>query len=180
VRLFFAIELPPDVQAVLGRLAPAPSGDYRWVDPKLLHLTLAFLGEQAEGRLPDLERIGATCASAHHGGVLSLGVAGSFGAKRAPRVLWVDVAGDLAALLDVQHDLDSRLREAGFPSEEREFRAHITLARRRETAHGGSPAGWPPSVEHAGFKLDQLTLMQSRLSPRGPTYTPLFQFPIGG
>jgi len=28
--------------------------------------------------------------------------------------------------------------------------------------------------------MNQLTLMHSRLSPRGPTYTPVAQFPIGG
>jgi len=165
---------------VLGHLGGDTTGDYRWVNPALLHLTLAFLGEQPEDRLPDLERIGGAAAAASHGGVLRLGEAGSFGAKRAPRVLWVDVAGDLAELLALQKDLDTRLREGGFPLEERAFRAHVTVARRRETARGGAPDGWPPTVERARFGLEQLTLMQSRLSPRGPTYTRLFQFPLGG
>jgi len=145
-----------------------------------MHVTLAFLGEQPEDRVPVLEGIGATSAALNKRGVLRLGEAGSFGARRAPRVLWVDVAGDVAVLLALQHDLDARLREAGFPLEEREFRAHVTLARRRETAHGGAPEGWPPTLQRASFGLEQLTLMHSRLSPRGATYTPLFQFPIGG
>jgi 2'-5' RNA ligase len=179
VRLFFAIELPRAVQNVLGGIA-GTSSDYRWVDPKLMHLTLAFLGEQPEDQLHVLEAIGLTCAASQRGGSLRLGEAGSFGAKRAPRVLWVDVGGDLTALLSLQRDLDTRLRDAGFSLEDREYRAHITLARRRETAHGGAPADWPPDVEHAAFGLEQLTLMQSRLSPRGPTYIPLFQFPLGG
>jgi len=165
---------------MLGRLGQDTSGDYRWVDPKLMHLTLAFLGEQPEDRLPELERIGQTCSASHRGGVLRLGEAGSFGGKRAPRVLWVDVSGDMATLLELQTDLASRLRTAGFALEDREYQAHITLARRRETARGGAPQGWPPTLEHVSFGLEQLTLMQSRLSPRGPTYTPLFQFPLGG
>jgi RNA 2',3'-cyclic 3'-phosphodiesterase len=180
VRLFFAVELPSQVQSVLGHLGRDTSGDYRWVDPNLMHLTLAFLGEQPESRLHELELIGLGCAASHRGGVLRLGEAGSFGTKRAPRVLWVDVTGDVVTLLELQRDLDTRLRRAGFPSEDREFRAHITLARRRETARGVAPEGWPPNVEHVRFELGQLTLMQSRLSPRGPTYTPLFQFPLGG
>jgi 2'-5' RNA ligase len=143
-------------------------------------VTLAFLGEQPEDRLGALEQVGSHAASASRGGVLRLGQAGQFGGKRAPRVLWVDVGGDVEALLDLHHHLDADLKHHGFPTEDREFRAHITLARRRESAHAGAPPGWPPTVEHAAFALEQLTLMQSRLSPRGPTYTPVFQFPLVG
>jgi 2'-5' RNA ligase len=181
LRLFFAFELPADVRAVLARLRPKDaSGDYRWTDPALLHLTLAFLGEQPEGRLGELEHIGAAAASASRPGRLRLGQAGAFGARRAPRVVWVDVAGDVEALLSLQATLASGLNQAGFPVEDRPFRAHVTLARRRETAQGGPPQGWPPEVEPASFALRQLSLMHSRLGRGGPTYTALFRFPIGG
>jgi 2'-5' RNA ligase len=183
MRLFFAIELPDDVQATLGRLRPTDANrDYRWVDPASLHLTLAFLGEQSEDRLLGLEEIGAAAARASRTGRLHLGEAGSFGSRRTPRVLWVDLAGDLEALLTLQSRLEAGLRQADFPVEERAFRPHITLARRRETAHGGAPLGWPPILKavDSTFSLEKLTLFQSRLSPRGPTYTPVFEFPIGG
>jgi 2'-5' RNA ligase len=181
VRLFFAIELPSEVQLALGRLRPADdSRDYRWVDPSLLHLTLAFLGEQPAERLVTLQRVGAEAAAASTPGELRLGTAGSFGARRAPRVLWVDLAGDPDALLSLQKYLDVRLRETGFDLEDRPFRPHVTLARRRETATGGPPPGWPPSVSVRPFLMDSLTLFQSRLSPRGPTYIPLSTFQIGG
>jgi 2'-5' RNA ligase len=177
VRLFFAVELPGEARAVLARLGDT-NRDYRWSDPSLLHVTLAFLGEQPQDRLGSLEQVGAAAAGDSRGGILRLGNAGQFGGKRAPRVLWVDLAGDTEALMVLQRRLDAGLRQNGFPTEDRPFRAHITLARRRESAQGGPPAAWPPEVEHASFSLEQLTLMQSRLSPRGPTYTPVFQFPL--
>ena len=182
MRLFFAVELPREVQAVLGQLRPRDddSRDYRWVDPSLLHLTLAFLGDQSEARLSDLQQVGATAASASRPATLGLGTAGSFGPRRAPRVLWVDLAGDIDALGLLHGRLAEGLRAAGFPVEERPFRPHVTLARRRETATGGPPGGWPPVVRDGTFAMDALTLMQSRLSPRGPTYTPLVRFTIGG
>jgi RNA 2',3'-cyclic 3'-phosphodiesterase len=170
------------VQAVLGRLKPTDDkGEYRWVDASLLHVTLAFLGEQPPERLEVLERVGAAAAAASRGGALRLGQAGHFGSKRAPRVLWVDLAGDLEALVALQGRLDAGLRAAGFALEDRPFRPHITLARRREAASGGPPAGWPPTdLGRASIPIRQLTLMQSRLSPRGPTYTPVFEFRIAG
>jgi 2'-5' RNA ligase len=145
-----------------------------------MHLTLAFLGAQPEERLPALERIGAAAAGATRPGRLRLGEAGSFGSRREPRVLWVDVRGDVELLASLQRSLNGGLAAEGLPVEERPFRAHITLARRRERASGGPPPGWPPSVDPASFKLEALTLMQSRLSPRGPTYTPLQKFELGG
>lgn len=180
MRLFFAIELPDDVRATLGALEILDNRDYRWVNPALMHLTLAFLGEQPETRLHDLEDIGRSAARASTDGVLQLGEAGHFGTLRAPRVLWVDIRGDVDRLFALQRELTDALRVRHFPTEEREFRAHITLARRREDASGPAPRGWPPTVKRAEFALEQLTLMQSRLSPRGPTYMPLAHFPIGG
>lgn len=166
---------------MLGRLRPGDDNpDYRWVDPSLMHLTLAFLGEQPPERLELLQQVGASAASGSVRGILRLGQAGQFGSRRAPRVLWVDVTGDLEALLGLQRRLNDSLREAGFATEERDFRPHITLARRREAARGGTPTGWPPSVKKTSFALETLTLMQSRLSSRGPSYIALERFPIGG
>jgi 2'-5' RNA ligase len=183
MRLFFAIELPGDVQAILGGLRPKDENrDYRWVEPSLLHLTLAFLGEQPEEQLEALREVGASAVGGSRSGRLHLGQAGSFGSRRAPRVLWVDLAGDLDALLSLQTRLVEGLAAAEFPIEDRPFRPHVTLARRRETAQGGPPKGWPPTLATGAgaFTMDKLTLFQSRLSPRGPTYVPLAEFPIGG
>ena len=181
MRLFFAIELPSAVRATLGRLRRGDDNpDYRWVDPSLMHLTLAFLGEQPSESLEILQQVGSSAASSSARGVLRLGQAGQFGSRRAPRVLWVDVTGDLDALLGLYCQLNDSLRDAGFPTEERDFRAHITLARRRETARGGAPAAWPAPVKSMSFPLDTLTLMQSRLSSRGPTYIAVDHFPIDG
>ena len=180
MRLFFAVELPPDVQAALGRLIPNDaSRDYRWSDPTLMHVTLAFLGQQPEERLNTLRSLGAAAAAVSRPGVLKLGQPGSFGSHKAPRVLWIGLDGDLPALQTLQSSLNSGLRQAGFEVEERAFSPHITLARRRETARGGAPPGWPPThSQRAEFQMRELTLFESRLSPRGPTYIPLAEFAL--
>jgi RNA 2',3'-cyclic 3'-phosphodiesterase len=152
--------------------------DYRWVDPSAMHVTLAFLGEQPEAVLPRLETIGLAASSASRSAALRLGQPGSFGARSAPRVLWVGLEGDVPALLGLQSRLADDLRAAGFAVEDRPFSPHITLARRRETARG-RPA-WPPahSPQHA-FTVGELILFQSKLSPKGATYTALGQYELG-
>jgi 2'-5' RNA ligase len=183
VRLFFAVELPREVQAALGRLNPnEASRDYRWSDPGLMHVTLAFLGQQPQERLDTLRNVGAAAAAVSRQGKLKLGQPGSFGSRKAPRVLWIGLDGDLTALQALQSNLTTGLRQAGFEVEERAFSPHITLARRREAARGGVPPGWPPTHslgKTAEFPMRELTLFESRLSPRGPTYIPLVEFALG-
>jgi RNA 2',3'-cyclic 3'-phosphodiesterase len=179
LRLFFAIELPDAVRATLGRLR-SDSQEYRWVEPAGMHVTLAFLGEQPEERLSALTSIATAAASASQRGTLHLGAAGSFGSRRAPRVLWVGLSGDLDTLRALQTHLAEGLHAAKFPVEERDFSPHITLARRRPSATGGAPPGWPPGVQTHVFPLDELTLFESRLSPRGARYIPVAKLALGG
>ncbi len=183
MRLFFAVELPREVQAAMGGLNPNDaSRDYRWTDPSLMHITLAFLGQQPEERLDVLRSVGAIAASRSRQGTLNLGQPGSFGGRKAPRVLWIGLEGDVPALQALQSNLNTGLKQAGFDVEERAFSPHITLARRRETARGGAPPGWPPTQglgKRVGFEMHDLTLFESRLSPRGPTYIPLVEFSLG-
>jgi 2'-5' RNA ligase len=180
VRLFFALELPPEVKRALGKLRPSvDDSSYRWVDPASMHLTLAFLGEQPAARLDALDEVGSAAASASRPGVLRLGAPGTFGGRNAPRVLWVGLDGDLDALGAIQARLDRGLRHAGFELEERAYSPHITLARRRPAARGGAPPGWPPEhVSRDPIPVDHVTLFESRLSPRGATYIALRDFPL--
>ncbi len=183
MRLFYAVELPEAVRDVLGRLRPRAGtpgeSEYRWVDPAQMHLTLAFLGEQPADRLPLLLDLGGRAAQAARAAVLSLGEAGSFGSRRAPRVLWVGLAGDVGALTRLQNDLDARLRAEGFQIEDRPFAPHVTLARRRPNAPPASSLSWPgPPPRIAPFTVDELTLFESQLSPRGARYTAVGRFEI--
>jgi 2'-5' RNA ligase len=182
MRLFFAVELPPEVQAALGKLNPTDaSRAYRWTDPSLMHVTLVFLGQQPEERLDLLRSVGETAAAMSTQGSLKLGQPGTFGPRKAPRVLWVGLDGDLQALQALRANLNVGLKQAGFDVEDRAYSPHITLARRRESAGGGPPPNWPPTHSlNNHFTMDGLTLFESRLSPRGPTYSPLAEFPLAG
>jgi 2'-5' RNA ligase len=184
LRLFLALELPPEVRAALGRLQPLESApgaaDYRWVQPELLHVTLAFLGSQSPDRLPLLHQVAESTARASARGTLSLGEPGSFGPPHAPRVLWVGLRGDLAVLTRLQSSLAAGLREAGFSLEDRPFSPHITLARRRPNARPGAQLEWPPRrrLSPLSVPVERLSLMQSELSPAGPRYTPLERYEL--
>jgi 2'-5' RNA ligase len=188
LRLFVAITLPvawTDYLAArardLERLAP---GYTRWVAPELLHLTLVFLGEQPADRLPAIERAVAGAASGQQAFQLALGAPGSFG--NPPRVLWVGAQASGQSLRALHAALVERLAAASIPFDAKPLVAHLTLGRARRdasTSAGRALGAQLPSLRlpppPAPFAVEQVTLMRSELSARGPRYTPQGVFPLG-
>jgi 2'-5' RNA ligase len=179
-RLFVAVDLDARTRAEIAEVSLAlrsslASGPSRarvtWVHADRLHLTLEFLGEVDEGteqraRLALLEPL-----PIHAFNLLFSGL-GFFPTSGSPRVLWLGIAEGLADLRSLQVEVRRRLGRSGKPAEA--FNPHLTLARfrdrvsrfeLREIAKMGARAG--------PCRIDRVTLYQSRLSPKGPSYTGL-------
>lgn len=184
LRLFAAVDIPPRAkEAVVRAIEPwrerFPSG--RWVRPENWHITVKFLG-RTWPRLVDW--VHNACRSAagevrpFRVGLEGLGV---FPGPSRARVLWAgldDPDGGLRALASA---LDRGL-EREFPPEKRGFTAHLTVARfnppvpMREQADALKAA----EVAAAPFRVGELVLYRSHLSPRGARYEPLERFPLRG
>jgi 2'-5' RNA ligase len=188
VRLFVAAEIGERLASRIGVLmddvrarvaASAPHAKVTWVAVDRLHLTIRFIGEIEEGRV-DVLRAAVRPPLPIEPFDLSLAGVGSFPKGGTPRVLWVGVADGVAALTSIERDVSGRLARIGIDDEERPYRPHLTLARVRDAA------GLRSSTLLAGLadlpvgtaRIDAITLFQSRLSPKGPTYVPLERIPF--
>lgn len=188
MRLFFAVELDGAVRRAAARLAADLSlalgadGGARvsWVRPDNMHLTLRFLGETPEPRVPGLiEAFAAPLATPAF--ELRFAGVGTFPPRGPARVIWLGITEGHEALAGVHAEVEGRLAALGFDREERPFRAHLTLGRVRDrlgpraaTIIGGTAAtGLPVSAAR------EVTLFESRLSPRGATYTALCRTGLG-
>jgi 2'-5' RNA ligase len=117
---------------------------------------------------------------------LSLGELGTFGSRRAPRVIWTGVTGELAPLLALQQHIATGLEALGFPREERPFSPHLTLARLKQPL-APDIAGQLDAVqqapiphgERAAFVVDEIAVMKSELLRSGARYTQLRACPLG-
>ncbi|MDE2640315.1 MAG: RNA 2',3'-cyclic phosphodiesterase [Chloroflexota bacterium] len=193
-RLFIAVVPPPAVRAALaatqealraGLAAPGAEVRLRWVRPEAIHLTLRFLGETPDAQRPAIERALAATATAGAPIDLRLGAVGTFGGRR-PRVVWVGLEGDVAALGDRASALNRALAAEGFPDEPRPLRPHLTLARvsgrpgRDAHARLLSLVAAAPAPGPAAFRVGALELIRSELRPDGPRYTILARAPLGG
>jgi 2'-5' RNA ligase len=126
-RLFFALWPDEAARQALGTLARdvALVAEGKPVPGEKIHLTLAFIGEVAADREPEVKR----AAQDLRGEAFTLGLdrVGSF---RRARVAWAGTSTAPQPLLDLQEELAAKLAERGFELEEREFAPHLTLARK--------------------------------------------------
>lgn len=132
MRTFIAIALGEGIQAQVkgvlldvGRWCPRA----RTVRIDNIHLTLAFLGEVPDARIPDIDEAisQASLQSTPH--ELVLRGSGTFGPVAHPKVLWVGVDGDTAPLFALQKKLALELFKRGFDPDHAVYSPHVTLAR---------------------------------------------------
>jgi 2'-5' RNA ligase len=190
-RLFVAVPLPDDaaeaVRSVVDevRAEPLPAGarDVRWVRLDGLHLTLRFLGPTPDGRIePTAAAVRAVAASAAEPFDLELGGAGTFPRQGRPRALWIGIAEGAERLGRLAIELDAALVAAGWPSEPRPFRPHLTLARSDGVAAGTLVAGRladAMSDRRIPVRIDRLGLFESVTGGGPARYVPVTSEPMG-
>lgn len=129
LRLFAAIEIPPDVAE---ELAPHQDDlpDARWRPLESLHLTLRFFGEISEPCADDLDGELATVSGEPFD--LTLAGVGAFGTGHQNRAIWAGVEPS-PALRQLAGRCESAARRAALPPETRVFKPHVTLAYTRGT-----------------------------------------------
>lgn len=155
-RLFLALWPQPDEQAELTRYLAEWSWPHGSSPAKAdrLHLTLHFLGEVAQQRLPEVR---AALAGAIEPFALAFNRTETW-----PHGLVVLCADEVpTALAQLHAALAASLHRLGLPVEGRRFRPHVTLARR---AAGVAPPARPPQLR---WQIDTYVLVQSILGRGG-------------
>jgi RNA 2',3'-cyclic 3'-phosphodiesterase len=183
MRLFVAVSLPDDVRSVAEEIAGQIRGGMpegvraRWVSPANMHLTVTFIGHAAEERAAEMLRVLAPPVALAPFEV-ELEGCGVFPRSGAPRVIWIGLREGVAPLRAMHEEINRRLVPLGFKPEAREFSVHLTLARIPEIrgAAGRSLRDLVAAVRTPAVKwhVSAATVYESLLSPKGPTYRPLF------
>jgi 2'-5' RNA ligase len=201
MRVFIAIDIDDkirkaiaDLQKQIASKVDVKKGDLKWVEPNNIHLTLKFLGEISDeqsaspkagetspkGGLEEVKEITNTVAQAHQKFTLEIESVGSFGGRSA-KIVWVGAKKGTDELLALQKDLDDLLAQAGYPREEREFSAHLTLCRVNHPIAGlkmGEAIAQFSHLKLGSIAADALCVYQSQLTPQGPIYTMLNDYKL--
>ncbi len=183
LRLFVAVDVPQEVKRELEarvagfreRVAVA-----RWTRPDGWHVTLKFLGSTWPRLVDQVRRAVAETASEASPFDSALTELGVFASPRRARVIWVGLDDPDQRLAAIARDLDRRL-EDHFVPEKRELNPHLTLARLNppRDIREFAPDLVGAAVGSERFRVGELVLYRSRLSPTGARYEPLERFALG-
>lgn len=176
-RVFFALWPTPEVAERLGDIAAAAAQSFggRATRRDTIHLTLAFLGNVAEARLPELSIAVASV------GVEPFAInVDQLGFWSHNHLLWAGCQAPSAPLNLLSSQLRQALARAGFKvgGEGRDFAPHVTLVRRVPDATAPSERRPLPSIEPFTWRNDGFVLVRSTLSAQGSSYKIIDEFPL--
>ncbi len=176
-RLFVALDLPQDVRAGLVDWQRTALADpaLRVVRPEALHMTLVFLGYQAE---KDVKAIAKAAFGVDSKAPAVELATEPVGVPRGKRPRLIALAAQSDETVSLQKRVEERLVEAGFyEPEKRAFWPHLTVARvKPEAPRSRKPAlirtEPHPLPEHMFryFRPTRLVLFKSHLRRTGAEY----------
>jgi 2'-5' RNA ligase len=175
MRLFIAVNLSREVkQAVREAIErfPVPHPPWRWVKQDALHITLKFLGETTQDRIPRIiDQMEIACRP-HKSFHIRLAHMGGFPNLKKPRVLYYQVVEGKESLAHIALDINASLSDGlGIPLENKPFRAHVTVARIKRPLPGEirSQFAQAPVLDSAQT-VRSIDLMRSELRREGARY----------
>ncbi len=142
----------------------------RWVAPENIHLTLRFLGDTAEDKLPLISQELDNITSDFQPFKLYLNELGCFPNRKRPRVVWAGISGELKRLNALQKRIETAVQSLGWQGEKRPFRAHLTIGRVKDRSQARQ-LDWELSLEKQEIPVSAVNLIESQLLPSGPVYT---------
>jgi len=175
-RVFFALWPSPAVAGQLGKIADATAvtSGGRATRPDTIHLTLAFLGNVPEARLPTL----AQAAAEVWGDPFTLDI-DRLGFWAHNHLVWAGSSAPHPALAPLQSRLQRTLLAAGFHvgGAARAFVPHVTLVR-----HVPAAVDHPalPAIASCAWSNERFVLVRSTLSAQGSSYRIIDEFPLTG
>ncbi|NMB13760.1 MAG: RNA 2',3'-cyclic phosphodiesterase [Gallicola sp.] len=171
MRLFIAVELSQDTKNKLHRLQKNLKGyinSGNFIPKNNLHLTLKFLGDcTKEEKNKIIETLSVqTFARPFTMDIVKIG---TFSNRKA-KILWAGVEKN-PALVKLVSDIEQSLSELSFKKEQREYKAHITLARKiiwKEKIK--------KEIETISEPVSSFVLYESLFTKSGVQYKEIFRF----
>ncbi len=147
----------------------------KWTNPDNWHITLHFIGDLEEERIPALSESLSEALQGISSGMIYMESAGFFGKSCKPRVLWAGVG--ISDWLSVLYtSVQSAVSALGLPPEQKIFRPHLTLGRVKKPRS----APWlceafesRNSYEWGEVAVSGVVLYKSELTTNGPVYSAL-------
>jgi 2'-5' RNA ligase len=187
-RTFVAVAMPEDRAARIGKLQMHLATEItgvKWVEPHLMHSTLAFLGDVPDTDLDSVCRAVGKACRGFAPMELQLEGLGAFPSPQRPRTLWVGLKGDdLEPFAALHKAVTAAVADAGYPADAEKFQPHVTLGRIKDKQTRGydlSDLVDQYRAWSAGRIMVSEVITYSSVTGReGPVYAPLARARLEG
>lgn len=185
MRVFIAIDLPPDLKEKIFEVSQKIVKQFplRLVAKENLHLTLVFLGERNREEAEKIKKAVADAISGY--GKIFLTVENlEFFPQGKPRGIWFKIGGETEKLKQLHKKIIDELLKQKIQVEDLRFTPHSCIGRFTplRPAKGGASLGAREEVEkiylRENFFAEKVTVFESKLSSKGPTYYKLGEFSL--
>lgn len=182
MRLFTALDLPREIKDYLHSIQQDlhSIGNFSFVQPHNMHITLRFLGDMSDGQYEKVDR--ALDRVGMEPFTLALSHTGYFHKNQIPKVFWAGFEDD-KPVRDLQQRIEGAIHDSGLhPKDMRgKLGAHITLCRFRDSSRSLREELDAFNKEHPlpniPLSFSSFSLYKSDLSKGMPIYTRLCQYP---
>jgi 2'-5' RNA ligase len=171
VRLFLSCEIPKDVADYIHELAKQLPSEAKYTVPHNIDLTIKFLGDTPDNKLGEIkQKLSGLKFKSFRAMLNGIGVF----TEDFIRVVWTGLTP--SEKFEELHVMADDALKGLFPREKR-FQAHLTIARVKyvEDKEAFLKAMNQIKIEQKTFAVDRLVLIESKLSPKGATHTPLLE-----
>ena len=168
------MELDPgfreQIKDIQSRFADFP---LKFVDPEIVHITLKFLGDVEESKIPSLAAaLDSMMCEPFEARIEGVGV---FPKPSNPKVLWLGGTGNFKTLHD---EVEALLEPFKFEKDDRKFTAHATLARVKFLKKDQKKTFVAilkelKDLNLGSMRVNRIMLKKSTLTPEGPIYETL-------
>lgn len=180
IRSFIAIELSDGAKSEVSRTVKelkCTGADVKWVLAGSIHMTLKFLGNIEEKKVPDVAKRLDDVAATFPGFDADLSELGSFPEWEYAKVIWIGIGEGADKITSLAKAVEDAMFAEGFPREDRKFSPHVTIGRVRTPKNRGrlAKAASAIMVDPVRSRVSRIVLFKSELTPQGAVYTPLHE-----
>ena len=182
MRAFLGIPIPDELKPRINQIQDGLDDfDVKLVEKENLHFNLKFFKDIENEKVEKLKEILSKISTQFEPFEINIDGMGAFPSKSYVKVVWLGVKEGSQTFKALAEMIENSLEKLEIEKEE-EFVPHLTLGRVKSSRNKTELLVFLRKYEKiqvGKMMIDELTLFQSKLSPKGPVYEEVFTVKLG-
>jgi 2'-5' RNA ligase len=180
IRIFAALEIPDEIKNKIidfRKSIIAGNDDFRWEPLEKIHLTLKFIGDIDDSKVPEILK-SISFVENYQSFNFNLTRFGFFFNNNKPKILWIGLSEN-ERLITLVNTLNSKLSEISIPVDKRKFKSHLTILRIKNNFPQNLIDKFKNfNIPETLFTSGKISLVKSELLSKGSKHTTFKNFEL--